>query len=462
MATLNTATSIVDFLTSQNKASDFGSRTNLYNTSGLSGAFGDYRGTAEQNTALLSRLKTTAPTATSTQAAGFQTTGTQAGDIASGLIQNGAYTPPTPKDVIDQTGPSTISSAFDLELSDAEKAADAEKAQLSMDLGAETTRGAEGLGRDVATLKRTADEGITDLQMAGDKKQEGIGEGAAGFGGAFSGTTKKSQAEVAKEVAMKQDRVRANLGDALYNQFSAFEQQFGTEFLSSLSIPEAEQFSKLPAPVRGIVMKNYQDAIGKAEEKAKKGVVDALEKLGYTVVGGQIFQTLAGKSDARAEANAAKADIPSDIAEFNYRKENGLLPPGIKTPDDWDKYKATQFGTEDSGGGGSTTFTKSQLNSGAATARIPIEDFKQLDEDSQNYFINNAIAVRGLYGTIDDEFNSLSDRKKKDPNALLKKRRELEAEIIRDINASPVGESTIKAVTDSLIRYLDGKFPIPR
>ena len=53
MANLNTSTSVVDFLRNQGKSSDFNSRKGIYDTSGLSGAFGDYRGTAEQNTTLL-------------------------------------------------------------------------------------------------------------------------------------------------------------------------------------------------------------------------------------------------------------------------------------------------------------------------------------------------------------------------------------------------------------------------
>src|SRR3990167_6591335 len=144
---LNTNTSIVDFLRSQNKPSDFASRKSAYDSSGLTNTFGDYRGTAEQNTTLLRKLSTPAQTS----------------PLES--LQPKETFPP--KDVIDTTAPSTISSAFDMEKSDAEKLADIEKNQASMDLGAETTRASEGLGRDVETLKRTAGEGVSELGLKG-------------------------------------------------------------------------------------------------------------------------------------------------------------------------------------------------------------------------------------------------------------------------------------------------------
>src|SRR3990167_10329960 len=48
--TLNTTSSIVDFLKSQNKPSDFTSRENLYKTSGLEARLGKYVGSSSQNT----------------------------------------------------------------------------------------------------------------------------------------------------------------------------------------------------------------------------------------------------------------------------------------------------------------------------------------------------------------------------------------------------------------------------
>lgn len=350
---LNTATSIVDYLSSQKKPSDFNSRKTLYDTSGLSGAFGDYRGTAEQNTTLLKKLSATPSPTTDTTSTDFLLGKT---DPATGLnaVPEAPIEDKTPKDVVDQTGPSTISSIYDLAKSDEEKAAEASQVEESMALAGQTARASEGLQRDVNTLNRTASEGIFDLAQAGSKKKAQIGEEAAGFGGANSGMTKASQAEVTQDVIEKQGRIQAKLGDSLYNQFSDFEKNYGTEFLSKLSIPEAESFSKLPVAVRGIVMQNYQDTIAKSQAAASKNALSTLEKLGYTVVGGQIIQTLAGQSAELNKQREARLATPAEPAapaaqkEYEYAQTQGFKGSFL----DYQKLKATQYGTETPGGGG--------------------------------------------------------------------------------------------------------------
>lgn len=72
MATLNTGTSVIDFLKSTGKASDFNSRKSLYEASGLKDRLGDYTGSVNQNTAFLKQLQTSIgpvlPTGTETPA----------------------------------------------------------------------------------------------------------------------------------------------------------------------------------------------------------------------------------------------------------------------------------------------------------------------------------------------------------------------------------------------------------
>ena len=218
MAILNTASSIVDYLKSKGQDSSFNTRKSLYESSGLKDAFGDYRGSAEQNVTLLKKVQgTPAPAPVTTP-------------VTPPILPT-LEPKPTAKDVIAETTPSTISSAFDLEKSDVDKTLEAEKKGLTFDLAADTTRASETVGRDVATLKRTADEGISDLALKGKELTTKIGEEAAGFGGAFSGKTKKSQAEVAFEVASKQESIKSKLGDSLYNTFTDFEKNYGTKFL---------------------------------------------------------------------------------------------------------------------------------------------------------------------------------------------------------------------------------------
>lgn len=67
MPPLNTGTSVIDFLKSTGKASDFTSRKSLYDTSGLRERLGDYTGSGSQNVAFLKQLQTQTPTLPSSQ-----------------------------------------------------------------------------------------------------------------------------------------------------------------------------------------------------------------------------------------------------------------------------------------------------------------------------------------------------------------------------------------------------------
>lgn len=457
---LNTSQSIVDLLKSQGKPSDFNSRSSLYASSGLKDAFGDYRGTSEQNVTLLKKLSIPNVSATQSQGSNLPTViedgsggyyfETPATDTTPRTRVRGYNVPPeykdfyirevdrlqgqstaTPKDVIADTTPSTIQNIYDLAKSDEEKAADAVKTEDSMALAGTAARASISLQRDVNTLNRTATEGLFDLATAGTKKKEAIGERAAGFGGAGSGVTRASQAEVAQEVAMKQDRVKAKLGDSLYNTFSDFEKSYGTEFLGKLSIPEAESFSKLPVAVRGIVMQNYQNAIEKANVTASKNALSTLEKLGYTVVGGQVVQTLAGKSAERADEAAIRAKQGLKLRE--EAGERGAAPVikefvtnGRRVRQLLDKstgqvIEEIDLGDAGEAGGGTGTqlererkefggFTRDQIQQGAASAGIPINNFNAFDEDSKNYFINSSKKV--------DEFKTAVSELKGDGNKL--------------------------------------------
>lgn len=56
--------------------------------------------------------------------------------------------------------------------------------------------------------------------------------------------------------------------------------------------------------------------------------------------------------------------------------------------------------TESVTGSGGGTFTSTQLNSGAANAGMAIADFKALDADTQNYFINSASQIKDIQSKL--------------------------------------------------------------
>lgn len=88
---------------------------------------------------------------------------------------------------------------------------------------------------------------------------------------------------------------------------------------------------------------------------------------------------------------------------------------------------------------GEARFTQTQENKGAATANLPISEFQKLDEDTQNFFINNADQIKSKKKLIDE-----AKSKKEDPTS-----------IETEINTADIPE----AVKDSLKRYLNQVFP---
>lgn len=349
---LNTATSIVDFLKSQNKPSDFNSRQALYESSGLKDAFGDYRGTAEQNSTLLRRIQGTAQPQTQTQAP------------ANPQLPGGTT---SAEQVINNTTPSTISSIQDITRNEYDKTQPSIDEEMKA-LGATELRGATTLGRDVGNLKAGAEANVASLATQGEKAKQKIGETAAGFGGANSGVTQKGQADIATEVAQKQDAVRAKLGNDLYNKFSDFEKNFGTDFLRTLSIPEAESFTNLPLPVRGAVVNSAQKVIEAAYTKAKNNADKMLSDLGYVQLpDGTILQK---PSDLRAEQSSQRAEQRLTLAEEAGRRAETSLNLAL-----------ARFNGE---GGGTSTEKADRLYD--TVSRDALQEFERTKGTQDNYY----------------------------------------------------------------------------
>jgi len=344
---LNTSQSIVDFLKSQNQPSDFNTRKGIYDTAGLTSAFGDYRGTAEQNVTLLKRLQGSAQSAPAKVPTGTPT--------------------PTPEQVIDQTGPSTISSIIDITRGEEENIQPEIDEELKA-LGATQLRGAETLGRDVAGLKAGTESKVGALESKGTRLKERLAEQSAGFGGSFSGKVKKGQAEIAQEVAQKQEAVRAKLGDDLYGKFSDFERQFGTDFLRTLSIPEAESFTNLPLAVRGAVVSSSQKVIEAAINKARSNAEKTLSSLGYVQLpDGTILQK---PSDLRAEKAAERAETRLTLAEQAGQRAEQSLALALA------RFEQT--------GGGTATERADRLYD--EVSRSALQEFERTKGTKDNYY----------------------------------------------------------------------------
>lgn len=283
---LNIETSVVDFLKSQGKPSDFTSRQRLFEESGLGDAFGDFRGTAEQNVALLRRLQATPTQPPPT---------TPAPPPPTLPTLPPLQPPPTTRDVIDQTTPSTVSNVLDLP----------EVKEATADVSGALSRAAVSIPRGVEELKVGAEATKAAATAKGEQLTEEL-RGQFEAAGLFrSGKRELGEAQIAQQVAQKQAEAETKLGSDLYNLFSKEEQQFGSKFIADLSIPEAQEFAKIPAPVRGAVMVAYENAITKAQEKAAGQAEKTLGALGYVLLpDGTIVQK---PSEARAEAREERS-----------------------------------------------------------------------------------------------------------------------------------------------------------
>lgn len=385
MAILNTATSIVDFLKSKGQPSDFGSRQRLFGESGLTDAFGDFRGTAEQNTALLNKLRQTSAPATNTlntsglfkastgsvgpggqpifdvfrdgrpvSETDFSGLGVNIADVPIGEAPAGFTSKFLPaistKDIIDRTSPTApfdpIKAAEDI-FEEEFKEAKGEISEAKGEFAGEAARSEEELRRNLARAKGISENLITDEEIKSAKKQSEVAEKAAGFGGAFSGVTAKSQRDIQGEAQRTIQQIEQKLGFDIAGKLTDFEKRFGTDFLRNLSIKEAEEFTKLPVDVRGSVVKAFQDTVNKSLTKARKDAQSALNSLGYIVLpDGTIVQKpserRAEESAVRAEEAAARAEKPAIQKEFEFAQSQGFTGTLL----DYQRLKATQFGTE--------------------------------------------------------------------------------------------------------------------
>ena len=88
----------------------------------------------------------------------------------------------------------------------------------------------------------------------------------------------------------------------------------------------------------------------------------------------------------------------SELQEYNFAVEQGFQGSFV----DYKRTVAEATRKPESAGG--DTFTNTQINNGAATAGMPIADFKKLDADTKNFFINKFL--------MRNNFSNLPNRKR--------------------------------------------------
>lgn len=179
---------------------------------------------------------------------------------------------------------------------------------------------------------------------------------------------------------------------------SLFEQgQEDAQFVATKALSQSEQGQKLT-----------QDIIFKAIDVAQKR--------------------------AEAEAKLKEPQKPtSELQEYNFAVSQGFKGTSL------DYKQAVAAAGRKPTSPSDDTFTNTQINIGAATAGMPIAEFKNLDADTKNFFINNSQEIKAKKKLIDE-----AKSKKEDPISL---RTEIK------------NSSLPQAVKDSLDNYLKKVFP---
>ena len=300
---LNTTSSITDYLKSVGKASDFGSRTSLYKESGLEERLGKYVGSVSQNTAFLKSLSTkTAPTATNAAAPITPTAPAPlTGDVRtpSGAIVNAEsgslVTAPdgtTPEKPIGDTG---LTRGQITESIPQAPSADEVLQTVLNSPGFQNFQQQQDLSKTLNIGGAQSQKAALEAKTAKDTKDFITSIGRRGL--FFSGETTTGLQALAESLASsKFDVDRKLAGDLLQSDLTTREKII-------------DQVGKVVA-----------DA-----QKGRKEAIDALEKVGLTVIGNEIVPTLAARNaELAAEREERITGNAERSAELAREREERL------------------------------------------------------------------------------------------------------------------------------------------
>ena len=404
---LNTSTSVVDYLKSVNKPADFTSRGQMFKEGGLEERLGKFVGSANQNVALLKHAQS------------------QNKPIAPTPIAPETITPA--QDLKPLTGPTTTPSGA---------VVDAVTGQLITPPPGQpeapikpitATEALSNLGFQPSTL--TAEQAV--IQATGaplfdvfkEKKQ-------------LAGTLATAQAEAKKQQLETESATKTKeLIDTLGRRGLFFSGQTETgikSLVDSLAMSKlgvdrelAGKLLESDLDVRERILKDVEKIVSDAQsddEKKSKRALDILENQGLTIGpdGKTLVPTLAAERAEEAnqinqakfefqqqqreitnQINQAKLELQmaKDIQSANNATERlNMAQERLNLAQERFQLQVDKVKSKD-------TFTETQSNKGAANANMPIEEFKRLDADTKNYFINNKTLINKAKKDIDEEIS---------------------------------------------------------
>lgn len=281
---LNTTSSVIDFLKSQGKASDLGSRKSLYDSLGLSTKLGSYVGSNSQNTAFLKTLQTptqtqaVTPVATPGATGALDTARGQAGTInrATGQITNvGAVPAPASAGFGAQDALAGIPAI---------PSSDEILGQVLNSPSFQNYQQSQQLDKTLATGDAEAQKAQLESKSLSDTKQFIESMGRRGL--FFSGETNTGIQDLAESLASSKLNIDRKLaGDLLKADFQT----------------------------RDTIIKMVGDVVKEAQA-GRKEALDSLEKVGLTVIGGQVVPTLQAQNAALSQEREERL---AQTAAFN-------------------------------------------------------------------------------------------------------------------------------------------------
>lgn len=399
--------SIVDYLASTGQANDFASRTKLATSKGISG----YTGSAQQNTQLLNLLRGNSSTQT---LGGYNptppSTTFNGSDIST--TKSGYTVPTTP---ISNTNVLTasndaITSEIKTEANSTPSVTttaetpktlkDKANSYLEKYLGnnANQANEIEKIQKDeqIYEKKKKAQALSTELDVM-EKKFRGNIKNIRQDPGSISASAAK--AKIAKEEMDYEDR-RANVSlsykiaaddynttaQIVNDKVQALKDQNAQEleayklFIDSINNDLTES-ERLEAEVQKSIKIESAKTIEDAYKSALQAGVDNKANAGY-------FNAI---DSAKQTGNPSK--IQQVVSQYGYYSID-------------DQYKLVKIGD----GGETTSFTKTQLNTGANAAGLTLTEFKDLQPDVQNFFINTNDSQRKAMISLIDSANKGNEK----------------------------------------------------
>lgn len=381
--TIPAATSVVDYLNSQEQDSSYSARGKLYATAGIDKRLGSFAGTASQNTALLDYLKTTnappsagstpAPATSAVESFGSMKTTTPATMAPATSTFNfantpGVATPPNFKAV--SIAPPPTAAPFDFSkvpgvtapagasLNLAPPAAPAPTAAATVAAAQTPPAPAATPPAPVAPTQTTSYGAAVIPASAAPSESDLITQflsSAAGQSlqdkvqnGELSDTAASAEAKRLLEVKYKSEAT--TLENSLAAHGLAFSGIRNTQIkaladnlaASELNVDQqlASKLLDSNSTLRDGIIKGVADLVAAADAKDKTAIAQ-LNAVGLAVVNGQLVPTLASRNADRA---AAQQQIANDRAQANFELSQKRLDLAQQSADRAEKRFEAMYG----------------------------------------------------------------------------------------------------------------------